>query len=208
LILLPRQSRSLPFSPPLSRFRSAHAASPPRAMPLVLADCCLVMGRNALRLDTSACPLALSTTKNSRSPGKDEWMSPRSVQVRRDTLHGSDGKGYCKSPARPRFGPTARRGSRRGKREEAHREPLSHSSQRKAGMGHPALVAGAAETSKARAFGAGFVELLTGSRRGRRCRRVAGSRTLPCRFLRGAWRALLRASGASRPAHARNRGAR
>ena len=63
-------------------------------------------------------------------------------------------------------------------------------------------------TAKPAPFGAGFTELPTDSRRGRRCRRVAGSRTSPCRFLRGAWRALLHASGASRPTRARNRGVR
>src|ERR1700677_3932951 len=41
--------------------------------------------------------------------------------------------------------------------------------------------------------GAGFTELLTDSRCGRRCRRVADSRTWPCRSLRGASPVLLHA---------------
>jgi hypothetical protein len=40
-------------------------------------------------------------------------------------------------------------------------------------------------------------------RRGFRCRRLGVPRTLPCRFLRGAWHVLRRASDASRPTRAR-----
>ena len=76
------------------------------------------------------------------------------------------------------------------------------------GVGHPAIVAGIEPKRKWRSRGSAILKVtsIVARRWCRcRCRRVAGSETSLCLFLRDAWPALRLASDASRPAPARNR---